>query len=366
MSPAVVYGMLAGIGVLIFASQFHVMLDDKPKSSGIENLLSIPRAIFSGIFPIDGSSHELAALLGILTITALVVWDKFKVGRLRLVPGALVGVVLASTAAALWKLPVQFVDVPGNLLEVLRFPTADSLMMLATPGVLLSAAAIAFIASAETLLSANAVDRMQTIAKTDYDRELSAQGVGNFLAGFVGALPMTGVIVRSSTNVNAGARTRWSAIMHGVWLLALVALVPSVLRLIPTASLGGILVYTGYKLVDPKSIRHLLPYGRMPVVIYAATVVMIVATDLLTGVLVGIALSVLKLVYKMTHLDVFKVQEGTCVSVELVGAATLFDAEAGVHARNDPDRRRSPRRHSAIRSHRSHLPRPHPQLAKTA
>ena len=99
MSPAVIHGMLAGIGVLIFASQFHVMLDDKPKQSGLANLLSIPQAIVGGIFPIDGSKHELAAVTGILTIVTLIAWNKWKPLKLGLVPGALLAVVLATTVA---------------------------------------------------------------------------------------------------------------------------------------------------------------------------------------------------------------------------------------------------------------------------
>jgi MFS superfamily sulfate permease-like transporter len=166
---------------------------------------------------------------------------------------------------------------------------------------------------------------MQTIAKTDYDRELSAQGVGNTLCGLVGVLPMTGVIVRSSANVLAGARTRLSAVLHGIWLLAFVAALPFVLSQIPTAALAAILVYTGYKLVDKRNIKHLASYGRIPVFIYLATMIMIVATDLLTGVITGIVLSVLKLIYSMTHMEV-KIthdRERKRADMHLFGAATF-------------------------------------------
>ena len=324
MSPAVIYGMLAGIGVLIFASQFHVMLDDKPGSSGIENLLSIPAAIVHGIFPIDGSPHELAAVIGLLTITTLILWDKFKPNALRFIPGALIGVVTATALAAIFRMPLKYVSVPENLLDAVRMPTMTTMMGSLEPAILFSAAALAFIASAETLLSAAAVDRMQTLHRTNYDKELSAQGVGNMLCGFVGALPMTGVIVRSSANVLAGAQTRMSTILHGIWLLALVALLPFVLRLIPTSALGAILVYTGYKLVNVQNIKQIAAYGRIPVLIYAATVIMIVATDLLTGVITGIVLSIAKLVYQMTHLDIHVRQEhGGVRHIEMVGAATF-------------------------------------------
>lgn len=323
MSPAVIYGMLAGIGVLIFASQFHVMLDDRPKSSGIQNLLSIPEAILNGIFPIDGSSHELAAVVGILTIVVLLLWDKYKRGKLALVPGPLMGVVAAMTVAGAFGLQVKYVDVPSNLLDVANFPGAGWAGKLIDPVLLMEAVALAFIASAETLLCAAALDRMQTISRTDYDKELRAQGAGNLLCGLFGALPLTGVIVRSSANIQAGAQTRTAAILHGVWLLAFVALFPAVLRLIPTSSLGAILVYTGYKLVNVRNIRQLTAYGRFPVLIYAATLITIVCTDLLTGVLTGIALSFVRLLYQVTHLEIRTSRTGH-LNIELAGAATFI------------------------------------------
>src|SRR5687767_15919283 len=113
--------------------------------------------------------------------------------------------------------------------------------------VLFATRSLAFVASAETLLCATAVDRMHTVPRTKYDRELMAQGVGNALCGLLGALPMTGVIVRSSANVQAGARSRASAVLHGAWLLLFVSALPFVLELVPTASLAAVLVFTGYK-----------------------------------------------------------------------------------------------------------------------
>jgi MFS superfamily sulfate permease-like transporter len=325
MSPAVVHGMLAGIGVLIFASQFHVMLDDKPKSSGIMNLLTIPQAIYSGIFPIDGSRHELAAVVGLLTILTLVFWTKFRPAALKLVPAALVAVVAATGVAMAFGFSVQRVEIPSNLLDAVRLPsTASFSIFVEHPTVWVTAIAMAFIASAETLLSAAAVDRMQTLHRTNYDKELRAQGVGNLLCGVVGSLPMTGVIVRSSANVQAGAQTRMSTILHGLWLLIFTAALAFVIRAIPTSALGAILVYTGYKLVNINEIRHLGKYGKFPVFIYAATMVGIVVTDLLTGVLIGVGLSVAKLVYEVTHLQITTVQNDGKYDIYLKGAATFF------------------------------------------
>lgn len=324
IAPAVVYGMLAGIGVLIFAAQFHVMVDDAPRSNGILNMLAIPEAIYKGTVPIEDKFHHLAALIGLTTIVTLVLWQRFAPAKLKWMPGALVGVVVATALANLQDLPIKHVDIPDNLFSTLHLPPMNSFEKLTDFHILLAAAALAFVASAETLLSANAVDQMHNGPKTNYDREMFSQGVGNLLAGLIGGLPMTGVIVRSATNVTAGAKTRLSAILHGVWMLALVALAPGVLRLIPTASLAAVLVYTGYKLVNVQNIRRLLQYGRMPVVIYAATLIVIVAEDLLTGIVVGLILSLATILYSVTHLSVDVRSKGRRIDVYLTGAATFI------------------------------------------
>ena len=326
MSPAVIYGMLAGIGVLILGSQFHVMFDDKPHPHGLENLTSIPDTISKAIFTPDGSSHRIAAFIGIITIITLIFWDKFKPRKLKLLPGALIAVVVATVIATVMKLPIQYVDVPANLAETVRFPTLKSLQNLLQADELMDAIGIAFIASAESLLSAAAVDRIHDGPRSDLDRELAAQGFGNMICGVLGALPMTGVIARSSVNVEAGAKTRLSAILHGVWLLALVVAAPSLLRLIPTSSLAAILVVTGFKLVKVKEIRKLQRFGRIPVAIYFATLGGIIATDLLIGVLIGIALSVLKLIYKVSHLTIHldKHQNSQRIDLYLQGTATFI------------------------------------------
>ena len=184
---------------------------------------------------------------------------------------------------------------------------------------------IAVVASAETLLCATAVDQMHRGSRTRYNKELTAQGVGNMVCGMLGALPMTGVIVRSSANVNSGGKTRASAILHGVWLLVFVVFLGFLLRMIPTSGLAAVLVYTGYKLVNPKSINELLKFGWGEVAIYTATVVTIVVTDLLTGVIVGISLAAAKLLLTFSQLDVtLSADERSSRTVlKLTGAATF-------------------------------------------
>ena len=303
VSPAVIYGMLAGIGVLIFASQFHVMVDDAPRGSGLENLLYIPDAIMKGLLPADGSVHFQAAMIGIVTLATIVLWKPFAPQQLKVMPAPLVAVIVGTLAAMFTGVGIKRVSVPDSFFDSMNFISFSSLKdlnwLLFGEGF-----AMAFVASAETLLCATAVDKMHDGPRAQYDRELVAQGVGNFFCGIAGALPMTGVIVRSSANVEAGGKTRVAAILHGVWLLLFVVALPFVLAQIPVAALAAVLVFTGYKLVNVAAIRELAKYGQWEVGIYLVTVVTIVSVDLLSGVLLGIGLSLAKLLYELSHLTI--------------------------------------------------------------
>lgn len=323
ISPAVVHGMLAGIGVLIVVGQFHVLFDDKPLSSGLHNLIAMPGQIMG----LGNQDAATAFAVGIVTILSMLGWEKFRPASMKLLPGALVGVLVATLVAFFLGLPVSRVVVPESIIGAVSLPGDGLMAQLLSPTIITTAIAIAFIASAETLLSAAAVDRMHNGVRTNYNKELSAQGIGNLLCGFAGALPMTGVIVRSSANVQAGAKTRLSAIMHGVWILGFVALLPWLLREIPMAALAGILVVTGIRLVSVDHVKHLLHrYGPLPAVVWAATLICVVATDLLTGVLVGIGLSLLELVPHASRLrlKLDEADRGEAREVALTGSATFL------------------------------------------
>ena len=326
VSPAVIHGMLAGIGILIFASQFHVMVDDAPRGSGIQNLMALPSSLYKALVPTDGASHHVAAYVGLLTIGIIVAWKVLAPKKLQVVPATLLAVVAATAVTAGFGLQIKLVDVPGSILDAVTLPTLASLKGFFDGPLIVAALGMAFVASAETLLCATAVDKMHNGPRTQYDRELAAQGVGNMLCGLLGALPMTGVIVRSAANVEAGGRTRASAVLHGLWLLLFVAAMPWLLRMIPTASLAALLVFTGYKLVNLKVIKELREFGRSEVAIYLVTVIMIVASDLLTGVLVGIGISAAKLLYQFSHLDI-EVKpdpQGNTTLMYLRGTATFI------------------------------------------
>jgi MFS superfamily sulfate permease-like transporter len=236
-------------------------------------------------------------------------------------------VIVAIIAATMLGLDaIKYVEVPDNIWSVTVFPTADRLMRILEPSILIGAVSIAFIASAETLLCATAVDQMHSGPRTKYDKELSAQGVGNTICGLLGVLPMTGVIVRSGANVEAGAQTRASAILHGVWLLLFASVLPFTLRYIPVSALAAVLVFTGYKLAYPKIVPTLLKFGKGEVFIYFVTIVTIVLTNLLEGVLVGLALSLIKLLYAFSHLELRKEENAAEKRVDLYlkGSATLI------------------------------------------
>lgn len=327
VSPAVVQGMLAGIGVLIFAQQFHVMMDDEPpgkgkKFGGVINLYTIPEAVWKGL---SEEEHQAAALLGVLTIVAIMGWAAFAPRRLKFVPAPLVGVLLAIAIASGFGLGVKRIPVLENLADAIALPGPAQWGRLFEWSILGAGLALAFVASAESLLTATAADAMQQHApRTKYGKELFAQGVGNVTCGLVGALPVTGVIVRTSANILAGARTRASSMMHGLWLLVFAALFPFVLGLVPVASLAAILVYTGVKLMSPKAVRALLPYGRGEVAIYFATLVTVVVVDLLVGIAVGIGLAVAKLMATFSRLKVRLREENGRTILYLEGAATFL------------------------------------------
>ena len=329
-SPAVVAGMLSGIGILIVASQAHVLMDAAPKARGLENFAALPAVLWQAIA--EGTGRT-ALFVGLATIGIIVAWDTLRPQRLRSLPGALIAVVVVTATVQLQDVNVNKVDVPANLFSAITILSFSDIFGVFNATLLVSAVTFAFIASAETLLSAAAVDRMHRGARTQYDRELAAQGVGNMLCGFLGALPMTGVIVRSAANVQAGAATRMSTVLHGSWLLVFALLMPWLLRMTPVACLAGILVYTGVKMIKIGQVKELATYGRGTAAIYLATTFAIVATDLLTGVLIGFGLSLFRLALHSSRLKVHVSEHADKkdqMHLTLQGSATFLKVPAMV------------------------------------
>ncbi|MET9823162.1 MULTISPECIES: SulP family inorganic anion transporter [Streptomyces] len=320
ISLSVVEGMLAGIGLVLIAGQLYSAAGLEAPASGIDKLTGLPGAAADAL----GSTEALVSLaLGAGTVAVLVLWKRLP-ERARTLPGALAAVASATAVTAALGLPVATVEVNG-LLDSLQPPGADAFGELANAGFLGTIVAFTLIASAESLFSAAAVDRLHDGPRTQYDKELMAQGAGNTVCGVLGALPMTAVIVRSSANVGAGARTKASRVLHGVWLLLFAALLPSALALIPLPALAGILVHAGWKLIPFRGLVSLWRGHRGEALILVVTAVSIVAVNMFEGVLIGLALSVVKTAWEASHLRLEVVDKGAGpVQAHLTGNATFL------------------------------------------
>ncbi|MFG3430529.1 SulP family inorganic anion transporter [Streptomyces californicus] len=319
ISTAVVHGMLAGIGLVLISSQLYAMAGASAPGSGLDNLAGLPD-LFTRV---TGPAALSSTAIGVGTIAVLILWKRLP-GRLPgVLPGPLVAVALAIAAVALFDLPVATIEVRG-LIDSLRLTGLDDFGLLADLGLLGVVFAFTLIASAESLFSAAAVDRMHGGPRTQYNKELIAQGAGNTLCGLVGALPMTAVIVRSAANVQAGARTKASRILHGVWLLLFAALFPAALGLIPVAALAGILVHAGAKLIPVTTIRPLWREHRGEAVVLTATALAIILTDMFMGVLLGIGLAVVKTAWETSAVRLDVDEREDRVTVALSGSATFL------------------------------------------
>lgn len=299
VSPAVIHAMLAGIGVLILVGQFHVLFDGNAPGGGLANLLAIPQTLLENAWPITGSSAQFAALVGCLTLVLLFGMAKSSHKIFRMVPPSLIAVTVATAVTAGFQLPINMVDMPASMAEAIQWPNVAELSLLTNPQFLIAVLALTFVASAETLLCSSAVDGMHNDEGTDYDRDLLALGVGNIACGVLGAPPTTGVISRSSANVQAGADARQSSILAGTWLLVFVLLFPAALEVIPKSCLAGVLIWIGYNLVRNRPYEELLRFGRSEIFIFVVTLGTIVGVNLLTGILVGLALGLCKLLFSL-------------------------------------------------------------------
>ncbi|AYA20035.1 SulP family inorganic anion transporter [Streptomyces alfalfae] len=320
ISVSVVQGMLAGIGLVLILGQLYTMAGAEQPRSGIDKIAGLPRLIGDVI---TDTASLTAAAVGVGTIAVLVLWPKLPAAA-RVVPAPLAAVALATAAVAGLRLDVANVEVRG-LVDAVQPPGLGDLADLGSVAVLGTVLAFTLIASAESLFSAAAVDRMHDGPRTHYDKELVAQGVGNTVCGVLGALPMTAVIVRSSANVRAGARTPLSRIAHGAWLLLFAVLLPSALGIIPLAALAGVLVHAGCKLIPVKEIVPLARAHRGEAVVLSATAIAIVVTNMFEGVVLGLVLAVVKSAWDTSHVqvDVRELTDGRMV-VTLTGNATFL------------------------------------------
>ncbi|MDR6989526.1 carbonic anhydrase [Paenarthrobacter nitroguajacolicus] len=285
VSPVVVKAMLAGIGITIILQQLHVLLGGQAAGSAVENLTALPAAI---------TNVELhSALLGLAVVAILMAW-KFLPASVRKIPGPLAAVVAVTALSVAVAPGVERISFSGSIFDAVALPSLpDGTWRAAAMAVI----AVALIASIESLLSAVAVDKMHGGSRTNLNRELVGQGSANVVSGMLGGLPVTGVIVRSATNVEAGAKSRTSAILHGVWVLVFSALFAGLIQLIPLSVLAGLLLVIGAKLIKVADIRTSLRTGEL--LVYSVTLVCVVVLNLLEGVIIGLALAALCVLWRV-------------------------------------------------------------------
>ncbi|MCM3882256.1 SulP family inorganic anion transporter [Frankia sp. R82] len=319
VSPAIVHGMLGGIGLTIVLGQIHVVLGGTAESHAWENIKAIPQAIID--------PHSGATAVGLLTIAVIMIWPRLPTtvpGAIRRMPAYLVAVVVGTAFAGIAGFDVPRVDLPASLFDAVELPDLPDH---AWSGVLLGIVTVAIVASVESLLSAVAVDQLATSRgwrgpRVDLDRELIGQGSANLLSGVLGGLPVTGVIVRSSTNVAAGARTRASAILHGVWMLGFAVFLGFAVEWIPLAALAGLLVVVGVRLVDVSHLRHVRRHGELPV--YVVTLVGVVGLDLLKGVGLGLLTALVLVLRRVLWSSVQLRRDGELWQVEVEGTLSFL------------------------------------------
>ncbi len=298
---SVVHGMLAAIGIIIMSKQIHTLLGVKPDA----------KTLFETIGQIPHSFVELnpeVALIGGIGLVILIVWSFLKNRYLKMIPGPLVVVLVGLALGQYYDLehehiymflhddpilphheytigPKFLVAIPEHFAAGFSFPDFS---LIGTLEFWEQVITICLVGSLESLLSAAAVDKLDTYKRySDLNRDLTAVGIGNTICGFVGGLPMIAEIVRSSANINNGGRTAWANFFHGAFLLIFVALFPRLIHEIPLASLSALLVFTGFKLASPKEFAKTMAIGYEQLLVFVITIIGVLATDLLIGVVIG-------------------------------------------------------------------------------
>ena len=341
----VIEGMLAGIGVIIILKQIPHAIGYDADFEGDETFMQQDGGnTFSTIIGALDYINLGAVIVTAVSLTILLLWDKVPfLKKLKLVPGALVAVIvgilinefflasgssLAITSEHLVNLPVP--ETIDDFKSIILLPDFNGFL---NYKVWIVGATIAVVASIETLLCIEAADRMDAQKRlTDTNVELKAQGIGNMLSSLMGGLPLTSVVVRTSTNNNAGAKSKMSTIIHGVFLLVSVLAIPFLLNKIPFATLAAVLFLVGYKLAKPAVIAHFWNKGKYQFIPFIATLLGVVFMDLLKGVALGIVISIIFIIrgnmQRAYRFRKEKFEEGDVIRIDLAQEVSFLNKAA--------------------------------------
>lgn len=305
---AVIKGMLAAIGLILIMKQFPHLVGYDANFEGDETFAQADQNnTFSAIYTALNTIKPAAAIIGLGSIILLSIWEKPFIKKnelLRFVPGPLVVVILAiiingtieqlSGIASIESTHLVSLPIAHSTTEFISFFTLPKFSFITNVQVWISAVTLAIVASLETLLGIEAVDKLDPLKRvTPTNKELKAQGFGNIISGLIGGLPLTSIIVRSSANVSAGGKTKQATIFHGLLLLLCAALIPNLLNKIPLSALAGILIFTGYKLAKITLFKEFYQKGLNQFIPFCVTIIAILFTDLLIGISIGIAVSMI-------------------------------------------------------------------------
>ncbi|MGV9003706.1 SulP family inorganic anion transporter [Flavobacterium sp.] len=301
----VIEGMLAGIGVIILLKQIpHAFGYDADYEGDVSFIQPNGENTFSELFSVFAHIQIGAVIITIVSLTILILWNKISLlKKLNIVPAALVAVtagillneffIQSGSDFAVLKDHLVNLPIPTSIEDFSNIIVTPDFTAISNPQVWIVGITIAVVASIETLLCIEAADRMDDQKRyTDTNVELKAQGIGNILSSFLGGLPMTSVVVRTSANNEAGAKSKMSAIIHGVLLVISVLSIPVLLNKIPLATLAAILLLVGYKLTNPKIIKQFWEKGWYQFIPFIVTFIAVIFTDLLKGVALGMLVNI--------------------------------------------------------------------------
>lgn len=344
----VIEGMLTAIGIIIIKKELpHAIGYDKGHEGDFysyELLDKADQGFWGELIHSFNYAHNGIILVTLISLAILIAFNKIEfLKKIKAIPGALVVVVVGILMNELFKITHSPLLISDE--HLVKLPTASSFSEFFTqfsfpnfsqfsnPTVWVTAATIAAVASIETLLCLEAGDKMDPLKRySSANTELKAQGVGNILAGLIGGIPMTSVIVRTSANANAGARTKFSTIAHGVFLLFAVVLIPSILNKIPMACLAAILIMIGLKLASPKVFKHMWQVGKFQFIPFIVTAIAVVGIDLLKGVGIGLVISIFFILRGNMKLAYFfkkeQHKEGEAITIDLAQEVSFLNKAA--------------------------------------